>query len=104
VSFFVTFAYQSDTSRLLPCNLFINDYSVYATMNNHKISLALVVTGVVLAVALAPMLLSSALAARTTTCTNGGGHTKDCGTPPAKCETVKAGNGKGGGEIKSSTC
>jgi hypothetical protein len=73
-------------------------------MNNHKMALALVVTGVVIAVALAPMLLSSALAARTTTCTNGGGHTKPCGSPPAKCETVKAGNGNGKGEVKSSTC
>jgi hypothetical protein len=52
-----------------------------------------------IAVALAPMLLSSALAARTT-CTNGGGHEKECGSPPAKCETVKAGEGKGQGEIK----
>jgi len=43
------------------------------------------------------MLLSSALAARTT-CTNGGGHEKECGSPPAKCETVKAGEGKGQGE------
>jgi hypothetical protein len=57
------------------------------------------IPGVMIAVALAPMLLSSALAARTT-CTNGGGHEKECGSPPAKCETVKAGEGKGQGEIK----
>ena len=73
-------------------------------MNKQKIALAVVVTGVMVAVAVAPMLLSSALAARTTTCTNGGGQDKECGSPPAKCETVKAGEGNGGGEIKSSTC
>jgi hypothetical protein len=70
----------------------------------NKIALAILVTGVMVAVAVAPILLSSALAARTTTCTNGGGHPKVCGTPPAKCETVKAGEGQGAGEIKSSTC
>ena len=70
----------------------------------NKIALAILVTGVMVAVAVAPILLSSALAARTTTCTNGGGHPKECGSPPAKCETVKAGEGQGGGEIKSSTC
>jgi NADH:ubiquinone oxidoreductase subunit 3 (subunit A) len=73
-------------------------------MNKQKIALAVVMTGVMVAVAVAPMLLSSALAARTTTCTNGGDHPKECGSPPAKCETVKAGEGQGGGEIKSDTC
>ena len=62
-------------------------------MNNHKIALALVVTGVVVAVALAPMLLSSALAVKERICTNGGGHPKTCGSPPAKVETCTAGNG-----------
>ena len=76
-------------------------------MNTTKIALAIVVTSVMVAVAVAPMLLSSALAARTPTqtCTNVGGQTKDCGTPPANCETtqVKAGQGQGSGEIKSSS-
>jgi hypothetical protein len=76
----------------------------YTKMNKQKIALAVVMTGVMVAVALAPMLLSSALAARTTTCTNPGDHPKECGSPPAKCETVKAGEGQGGGEIKSDTC
>ena len=62
-------------------------------MNNHKMALALVVTGVVVAVALAPMLLSSALAVKERICTNGGGHPKECGSPPAKVETCTAGNG-----------
>lgn len=73
-------------------------------MNHSKIALAIAVTSVMVAVAVSPIILSEALAAKTTTCTNGGGHTKECGTPPAKCETTKAGEGKGGGEIKSSTC
>jgi hypothetical protein len=62
------------------------------------------VTSVMVAVAIAPIVTSEANAARVATCTNGGGHPKDCNTPPAKCETVKAGEGNGGGEIKSSTC
>ena len=62
-------------------------------MNSQKISLALVVSGVMVAVALAPLLLSSALAVKTETCTNGGGQVKDCGSPPAKIETCTAGNG-----------
>jgi hypothetical protein len=70
-----------------------------------KMALAIAVTSVMVAVAVAPMLLStSALAARETTCTNGGGHEKTCGSPPAKCEVVKAGEGQGSGEIKSDTC
>jgi multisubunit Na+/H+ antiporter MnhC subunit len=42
-------------------------------MNNHKIPLALVVVGIVVAVALAPMLLTSALAVKEQTCTHRGG-------------------------------
>ena len=75
-------------------------------MNTTKIALAIAVTSVMVAVAVAPMLLSSALAAKSTTqtCTNIGGQTKDCGAPPANCATTttKAGQGQGGGEIKSS--
>jgi len=75
------------------------------TMNTTKMALAIAVTSVMVAVAVAPMLIStSALAAKETTCTNGGGREKTCGSPPANCETVKAGGGKGGGEIKSDTC
>jgi hypothetical protein len=73
-------------------------------MNTTKIALAIVVTSVMVAVAVAPMLLSSALAARTTTCTNGGGQEKGCLSPAAKCQTVIAGEGQGGGETKSDTC
>jgi hypothetical protein len=68
-------------------------YKNHSHMNITKIALALVVTGAIVAVALAPMLLGSALATKTVTCTNGGGQTKDCGTPPAKVETCTAGNG-----------
>ncbi|HYX55969.1 MAG TPA: hypothetical protein VE818_07400 [Nitrososphaeraceae archaeon] len=71
---------------------------------NSKIMLAVAVTSLIVAVGLAPTLMTSANAARDTTCTNGGGQTKECGSPPAKCETVKAGQGQGGGEIKSTTC
>ena len=70
---------------------------------NTKTTIAIFAAFAVLAVALAP-LVTSVDAARDTTCTNGGGHTKECGSPPAKCETVKAGQGQGRGEIKSSTC
>ena len=73
-------------------------------MNPTKIALAIAVTSVMVAVAVAPIILSEALAAKTTTCSNVGGQTKECGSPPAKCETTKAGQGTGGGEIKSSTC
>jgi hypothetical protein len=73
-------------------------------MNVQKMALVVALTGVMVAVALAPIVLSQALAAKTTTCTNGGGQPKACGSPPANCETVKAGGGQGGGEIKSSTC
>jgi hypothetical protein len=70
---------------------------------NTKTTIGIIAAVAVLAVALAP-LVTSVDAARSTTCTNGGGQTKDCGSPPAKCETVKAGQGQGGGEVKSSTC
>ena len=70
---------------------------------NTKTTIAIFAAFAVLAVALAP-LVTSVDAARDTTCTNGGGQTKECGSPPAKCETVKAGQGQGAGEIKSSTC
>jgi hypothetical protein len=45
------------------------------------------------AVALAPLLLSSALAVKTQTYTNGGGQVKEYGSRPAKIETCTAGNG-----------
>jgi hypothetical protein len=70
---------------------------------NTKTTIAIFAAVAVLAVALAP-LVTSVDAARTMTCTNGGGQPKACGSPPAKCETVKAGQGQGGGEIKSTTC
>jgi len=76
-------------------------------METKTLILGTVIIAAIAAVAVAPIVLNHALAARTTTttCTNGGGHTKDCGSPPANCETTvtKAGNGNGGGEIKSST-
>ena len=70
---------------------------------NTKTTIGIIAAVAVLAVALAP-LVTSVDAAKSTTCTNGGGQPKTCDTPPAKCETVKAGQGQGGGEIKSSTC
>jgi hypothetical protein len=73
-------------------------------MNPTKIALAIAVTSVMVAVAVAPILLSSALAAKTTTCTNVGGQEKSCTSSAAKCEETKAGEGQGGGEIKSSGC
>jgi len=73
---------------------------------NTKTTLVIFAAVAVLAVALAPTLMTSANAARDTTqtCTNKGGQEKTCDTPPANCETttVKAGQGKGQGEIKSS--
>ena len=52
---------------------------------------------IVLGVAIAPMLLGSADARITEqrTCTNGGGHPKPCGTPPANVETCTATNPAG---------
>ena len=74
------------------------------TMNT-KSTLAIFAAVAVLAVALAPLMTSANAARETTqTCTNKGGQEKTCDTPPANCETttVKAGQGKGSGEIKSS--
>jgi hypothetical protein len=52
-------------------------------MNKNAIFLALGLAAV-LAVALAPSLGSDASAKKTVECTNGGGHDKECGSPPAK--------------------
>ena len=51
-----------------------------------KTSALLLAVGVaaVLAVALAPSFGSDASAKKTVECTNGGGHEKECGSPPAK--------------------
>jgi len=69
-----------------------------------KLVLVAAVTSVIVAVALAPIMMTSADAARVTTCTNGGGQVKDCDTSAAaKCSTTKAGEGQGGGETKGST-
>jgi hypothetical protein len=62
-------------------------------MNTTKVALAVVVIGAMIAVALAPIMLNPALAVKERTCTNGGGHEKECGSPPAKVETCTAGNG-----------
>ena len=52
-------------------------------MNTNAIFLAIGIVAV-LAVALAPSLVSNDASARkTVTCTNGGGHVKECGSPPA---------------------
>jgi hypothetical protein len=51
-------------------------------MNKNAIFLAFGLAAV-LAVALAPS-LGNASAEKTVECTNGGGHEKDCGSPPAK--------------------
>ena len=52
---------------------------------------------VVLGVAIAPIVLGTADARITETekCTNGGGHEKPCGTPPAKKRTCVATNPTG---------
>ena len=72
---------------------------------NSKIMLAVAVTSVIVAVALAPILITtSADAARTCVGTNGGGQPKDCTSPAAKTCTTTAGQGMGGGETKSTTC
>ena len=68
-----------------------------------KIALAVAVTSIMVAVALAPMIITSADAARETTCTNGGGQVRDCDSASAKCTQTKAGQGRGSGEIKDST-
>jgi hypothetical protein len=51
------------------------------------------VTSVIVAVALAPIVLSQALAVKERSCTNRGGHERTCGTASAKVETCTAGNG-----------
>ena len=70
---------------------------------NTKITIGIFAAVAILAVALAPLVISVD-AARETTCTNKGGQVKECGSAPAKCETVKAGQGQGSGSIKSTTC
>jgi hypothetical protein len=56
----------------------------------------------VLVVALVPSMGSDASAVKEHTCTNGGGHEKECGSPPANEETCTNPNGKevscGGGD------
>lgn len=52
-------------------------------MNKNAIFLAIGVAAV-LAVALAPSVGNVASAEKTVECSNGGGHEKDCGSPPAK--------------------
>jgi hypothetical protein len=69
--------------------------------------LAIAITSVVIAVTVAPMVLNQAFAAKTTTCSQGppgpcGGNSDE--NNKNRCETTKAGEGQGGGEIKSSTC
>ena len=56
------------------------------------LTLAVVVTGIMIAVALAPIMLSQAIAVKTKTCENRGGHEKDCSSPAAKVQTCTAGN------------
>ena len=75
-------------------------------MMNTKTTIGIFAAVAVLAVALAPLVTSVDAARSTTqTCTNGGGQEKACGSPPANCQTttVKAGQGKGSGEMKSSS-
>jgi hypothetical protein len=52
-------------------------------MNKNAIFLAIGIAAV-LGIALAPSLGSGASAEKTVECSNGGGHDKDCGSPPAK--------------------
>jgi hypothetical protein len=91
VLFFVELSYTRALEGVLSNKIFIKHYSSYASMN--KLALAVVVTGVMVAVALAPVLLSSALAVKEQTCTNRGGHEKECGTSSAKVERCTAGFG-----------
>lgn len=79
-------------------------------MNTKQMVLTIAVTGIIAAVAIAPMLVDSVLARKTTTVTcngepgpcpgNSGSNDND-----NKCEAseTKAGNGNGGGEIKDSS-
>ena len=66
-------------------------------MNNNKIVLAVIIA-LAAAVALAPTITGTVLAVKqeTTTCTNGGGQTKECGSPPAKLETTTCSAGSKG--------
>ena len=57
----------------------------------NKIALAVVVTGVIIAVALAPIVLSQAFADKTLSCKNRGGHPKDCDSAAGKVRTCTAG-------------
>ena len=76
---------------------------------NTKIVLAIAMTSVMVAVALAPIMLSqAALAAKSTTCSQGP-STGPCpgnsdANNPNRCQTTKAGGGGGAGEIKDTTC
>ena len=74
---------------------------------NTKTTIAIFAAAVaVLAVALAPLVTNvDAARSTTTTCTNGGGQTKACGSPPANCETTVTRTGQGGGQgtIKDTT-
>jgi hypothetical protein len=72
-----------------------------------KIALAIAMTGVMVAVALAP-LVTSADAARSTTCSQGP-STGPCpgnsdANNPNRCETTRTGQGGGSGTIKDTTC
>ena len=79
-------------------------------MNTKQMVLAVVVTGIIAAVAVAPMLVDSIHARKTTTVTCNGepgpcpGNSGSNGNDN-KCQEseTKAGNGKGGGEIKDSS-
>jgi hypothetical protein len=87
---------------------------MYTEMNQQKIALAVVVTGVMVAVSLAPILLDQAFAKRTTTTTCDIGGNSRSGSCPGnsgsndndnQCQSsvTKAGEGKGKGEIKDSS-
>jgi hypothetical protein len=62
-----------------------------------KIFVIIASIAVVLGVAIAPIVLGTADARITETekCTNGGGHVKPCGTPPANIRTCTATNPTG---------
>jgi hypothetical protein len=60
------------------------------------------------AVAISPTLMGQAFAKTTTTCSQGPPDQSCSGNSDTnnknRCETTKAGNGNGGGEIKGTTC
>jgi hypothetical protein len=62
-----------------------------------KIFVIIASVAVVLGVAIAPTVIGSADARinEERTCTNGGGHEKECGSPPANIETCTATNPAG---------